>query len=79
MEEASLLAGEEFDALVFNALHGPAYHDSITRLARSGVPIMDPDDVTTRADDGLATFEWSKIHAAIKDLRPRETSTASRT
>jgi phosphopantothenoylcysteine decarboxylase len=46
----------------------PAYDESISRLTGIGVSIVDPDVVTVRADDGLATFEWSQITSALTDL-----------
>lgn len=46
----------------------PAYDDSIERLTGMGVSVMDPDAVTVRADDGLATFVWSEITSALSDL-----------
>lgn len=46
----------------------PAYHESITRLAGIGVSIIDPETVTVRASDGLATFEWRQIISALSDL-----------
>lgn len=49
----------------------PAYNESITRLAGTGVSIMEPDSVTARADDGLATFVWAQIIAALNDLTDR--------
>jgi phosphopantothenoylcysteine synthetase/decarboxylase len=49
----------------------PAYDDSVARLTSAGVSIMDPDTVTTRADDGLATFAWPKILTALNDLHPK--------
>jgi phosphopantothenoylcysteine decarboxylase len=39
----------------------PAYSDSIHRLTECGVTVMDPELITTRDDDGLATFEWASI------------------
>jgi phosphopantothenoylcysteine synthetase/decarboxylase len=45
----------------------PAYADSIARLSNAGVMLLDPDAITTRAEDGLASFEWSYIVAAIHD------------
>jgi phosphopantothenoylcysteine decarboxylase len=44
----------------------PAYAESVTRLAAAGVSILDPDAVTRRADDGLATFDWAQIEAALR-------------
>jgi phosphopantothenoylcysteine synthetase/decarboxylase len=49
----------------------PAYDESVTRLTSTGVSMMDPDDVTTRADDGLATFSWSEILTALNALCPK--------
>jgi phosphopantothenoylcysteine synthetase/decarboxylase len=46
----------------------PAYGESIARLKGAGVSLMDPDAVTTRARDGLATFEWRQVLSALKDL-----------
>jgi hypothetical protein len=45
----------------------PAYADSIARLANAGVTLLDPDAITTRAEDGLATFDWPHIIAALRD------------
>jgi hypothetical protein len=42
----------------------PACADSIARLANAGVTLLDPDAIITRAEDGLATFDWSHIVAA---------------
>lgn len=49
----------------------PAYNESITRLTGMGVSIMPPDAITTRADDGLATFLWAKVITALNDLTGR--------
>lgn len=46
----------------------PAYGESIRRLTRCGVSVLAPDTVTVRADDGLATFVWPQITAALRDL-----------
>lgn len=43
----------------------PAYADSVTRLANAGVVLLDPDAITMRTEDGLATFNWSRIIAAL--------------
>jgi len=43
----------------------PAYAHSVARLTAAGVTILDPDAVTTRGDDGLATLEWSHIMSAL--------------
>lgn len=45
----------------------PAYTESIARLANTGVTLLDPDTITTRADDGLAAFDWPLILAALHD------------
>ncbi|MGW4400397.1 flavoprotein [Amycolatopsis nivea] len=47
----------------------PAYGASIARLANAGASIMDPDAVTVRADDGLATFDWPQIVTALRDAQ----------
>jgi phosphopantothenoylcysteine synthetase/decarboxylase len=49
----------------------PAYDESVTRLRRTGVSMMDPDAVTTRAADGLATFSWSEILTSLNVLCPK--------
>lgn len=46
----------------------PAHDESIQRLTGTGLLVMDPDAVTVRADDGLATFIWSEITSALRDL-----------
>jgi flavoprotein len=57
----------------------PAYDESVARLTRAGVSMMDPDAVTVRAEDGLATFDWSQILAALNDVRSsRRSSTVAR-
>jgi phosphopantothenoylcysteine synthetase/decarboxylase len=45
----------------------PAYQPSIARLRSAGVDVLDPDAITTRAADGLATFRWAQIAAALRD------------
>lgn len=47
----------------------PAYDESVARLVDAGVSVMDPDAVTVRAEDGLATFDWSQILSALSRLR----------
>ncbi|OXM44132.1 flavoprotein [Amycolatopsis alba] len=49
----------------------PAYADSVTRLTEAGVTLLDPDTITTRVEDGLATFDWSYL---ISSLRSAVTS-----
>jgi len=39
----------------------PAYRDSTRRLSKCGVTVMDPEVITNRDDEGLATFEWTRI------------------
>jgi phosphopantothenoylcysteine decarboxylase len=57
----------------------PAYDESIARLTRAGVSVMDPDTVTVRAEDGLAMFDWPQILLELGDVRSaRRGSTASR-
>jgi hypothetical protein len=46
----------------------PAYNDSIRRLTECGVTVMNPEFITTRDDDGLATFEWAHILQEIKRI-----------
>ncbi|MBB5856369.1 flavoprotein [Amycolatopsis umgeniensis] len=43
----------------------PAYADSIARLTKAGVTLLDPDTITTRAEDGLANFDWSYVVSAL--------------
>lgn len=57
----------------------PAYDESIARLTRAGVCLMDPDAVTVRAEDGLATVDWSQILSTLNDVRSaRRSSTVAR-
>jgi phosphopantothenoylcysteine synthetase/decarboxylase len=51
----------------------PAYEESIGRLTRAGISMMDPDAVTRRADDGLATFAWPQILATLNERLLPET------
>lgn len=44
----------------------PAYPASIDRLRDAGVITLDPDEITTRSDDGLATFKWDRILTALE-------------
>lgn len=46
----------------------PAYEESVARLTSAGVSMMDPDAVTVRAQDGLATFDWPQILSALDDV-----------
>lgn len=45
----------------------PAYGPSLARLRSAGVNVLDPDAITIRAADGLATFKWAHIAAALHD------------
>ncbi|MCA1678452.1 MAG: flavoprotein [Actinobacteria bacterium] len=55
----------------------PAYDESVARLTNAGVSVMDPDVVTVRAEDGLATFDWPQILSALDDVcSSRHDSTA---
>lgn len=45
----------------------PAYEPSLLRLRSAGVNVLDPDAITIRAADGLATFKWEQIAAALRD------------
>ena len=57
----------------------PAYDESVARLTRAGVCLMDPDAVTVRAEDGLATFDWPQILSTLDDVRvARRSSTVAR-
>jgi phosphopantothenoylcysteine decarboxylase len=57
----------------------PAYDESVARLTRAGVCLMDPDAVTVRAEDGLATFDWPLILSTLDDVRSaRRSSTVAR-
>jgi phosphopantothenoylcysteine synthetase/decarboxylase len=57
----------------------PAYDESVARLTRFGVSMMDPDAVTMRADDGLATFAWPQILSTLDDvLSSRQSSPIAR-
>jgi phosphopantothenoylcysteine decarboxylase len=57
----------------------PAYDESVARLTRAGVSMMDPDAVTARAEDGLATFDWPQILSTLKDVcSSRQRSTIAR-
>jgi phosphopantothenoylcysteine synthetase/decarboxylase len=47
----------------------PAYSDSTRRLTECGVTVMNPELITTRDDDGLATFEWARILQEINTDR----------
>jgi phosphopantothenoylcysteine decarboxylase len=49
----------------------PAYGESIRRLAGCGVTVMDPEAITTRDNDGLATFEWARILQEIGPVLSR--------
>ncbi|WP_158851142.1 flavoprotein [Saccharothrix deserti] len=55
----------------------PAYADSVERLTQCGVVMLDPDAVTTRAEDGLATFDWTQILSAVTANTSGESSTGS--
>jgi phosphopantothenoylcysteine decarboxylase len=57
----------------------PAYDESVARLTCAGVSMMDPDAVTVRGADGLATFDWPQILSRLDDvLVSRRSSTVSR-
>ncbi|GAA2685822.1 MULTISPECIES: flavoprotein [Actinosynnema] len=43
----------------------PAYADSVERLSRNGVVVLDPEAITLRTDSGLATFDWARIVSAV--------------
>jgi phosphopantothenoylcysteine decarboxylase len=45
----------------------PAYQESVGRLTRAGVAMLDPDEVKVSVGDGLATFDWPQILSALHD------------
>jgi phosphopantothenoylcysteine synthetase/decarboxylase len=57
----------------------PAYGDSTRRLTGCGVTVMDPEFITTRDDDGLATFDWARILREISMDRAWGVTTEMRT
>ncbi|MGM1058455.1 flavoprotein [Saccharothrix sp. Mg75] len=46
----------------------PAYRPSTQRLIDAHATFMNPDQVTTRAPDGLTTFHWNPILDAFTRL-----------
>ncbi|MCU1680250.1 MAG: Phosphopantothenoylcysteine decarboxylase [Amycolatopsis sp.] len=54
----------------------PAYPHSVSRLADAGVTMLDPDAVTTRAEDGLSTFDWPQISAALLEATRADVDTS---
>jgi len=54
----------------------PAYDESVARLTIAGVSMMDPDAVTVRAEDGLATFDWPQILSALDEVCSSQQSSA---
>lgn len=57
----------------------PAYHDSTRRLTECGVTVMNPELITTRDEDGLATFEWPLVLKEISTDRTCGVNTKRRT
>jgi phosphopantothenoylcysteine decarboxylase len=55
----------------------PAYSDSVGRLRKAGVTVIDPDSITTRDDDGLAAFDWLPILQEIRRLDEQRGSGAT--
>ncbi|MFT7837709.1 flavoprotein [Saccharothrix sp. BKS2] len=53
----------------------PAYATSMTKLTAMQVVFLDPDQVTTRSPDGLATFHWEQITAAFDQLTSTDDKT----
>lgn len=53
----------------------PAYPHSIAQLTAAGVIVLDPDAITTRADNGLATFDWPQISSALHDAAMSDVDT----
>ncbi len=39
----------------------PAYADNLQVLTSSGVQFINPDTITSRGPDGLATFDWNTV------------------
>lgn len=39
----------------------PAYQSSVDRLNSCGVQLLDPDSITIRGADGLASFDWHAV------------------
>lgn len=46
----------------------PAYAPSVETLTATGVTVLDPDSVAARTEDGLATFRWAALTAALMSL-----------
>jgi phosphopantothenoylcysteine decarboxylase len=57
----------------------PAYSDSTRRLSECGVSVMNPELITTRDEDGLATFEWPLVLKEISTDRTCGVNTKRRT
>ncbi|WP_425286482.1 flavoprotein [Actinopolyspora xinjiangensis] len=47
----------------------PAYPANVRLLAEAGIRLLDPDALTSRGTDGLATFDWNT--AVTEFLQPR--------
>ncbi|CAM3878126.1 flavoprotein [Kibdelosporangium persicum] len=47
----------------------PAYQESVARLAKAGVSMIDPETVTDRDANGLAVFDWPRIVDLLGDHR----------
>jgi phosphopantothenoylcysteine decarboxylase len=44
----------------------PAYSASIALLRKSGVTVLDQDEITFKASSGLTAFDWSSIATALR-------------
>lgn len=44
----------------------PAYDRSVRLLSAHGVVFLEPDEITYRASDGLATFRWDHLLSAVR-------------
>ncbi|GAA1313659.1 flavoprotein [Saccharothrix xinjiangensis] len=53
----------------------PAYTAGVTTLTTMQAVFMDPDQVTTRSPDGLATFHWEQITTTFDQLVSTHDST----
>ncbi|MEV4643662.1 MULTISPECIES: flavoprotein [Saccharopolyspora] len=52
----------------------PAYQSSLNQLSGCGVKVLEPDSITGRGQDNLATFNWSAIVFALLTENDRDKS-----
>jgi phosphopantothenoylcysteine synthetase/decarboxylase len=45
----------------------PAYIHSVRTLADMGATVVDPEKVTRKNSDGLATFDWAQVRKALHE------------